>query len=131
MYEIYRMDTGEVLHKTWIEDNATDIAKDYEKSLPDVDIAVRYAKHDAIDYARIIERMGTDDRMNLYREGNRLPSIIIRRKDTVWKLGAEGVVVTFDDMDVKPWNTNDLVLTFNGRAIATIEDMDHLEMERF
>lgn len=131
MYEIYRIDTGEILGRAWKEDDATDIANDFEMSLEDVDVTVRYAKHDATDYASLFDRMNIDDRIDLYREGNRLPSIIIRRKDTVWMLGAEGVVVTFDDMDVKPWNTNDLVLTFNGRAIAVIEDMDHLEQERF
>ena len=30
MYEIYRMDTGEVLGRAWKEDDATDIANDYD-----------------------------------------------------------------------------------------------------
>ena len=131
MYEIYRLDTGEVLGKAWKEDDATDIANDYEMSLEDVDVTVRYAKHDATDYARIIESMDTDDRIDLYREGRKDPSIVIRRQHGLWRLDAEGVVTTFDGMDIKPWNKDFLNLTMGGRPVAGIGDMDHLEMERF
>lgn len=131
MYEIYRMDTGEVLGKAWKEDDATDIANDFEMSLEDVDVTVRYAKHDATDYARIIESMVTDDRIDLYREGSKNPSIVIRRQGTLWKLYANGVVLTFDGMDIKPWNTEDLILAKGGRAVAMIENMSTLEQERF
>ena len=131
MYEIYRIDTGEVLGRAWKEDDATDIANDYEMSLEDVDVTVRYAKHDATDYARLIESMNTDDRIDLYREGSKNPSIIIRRLHGLWRLDAEGVVVTFDGMDIKPWNKDFLILTMGGRAVAGIKDMDHLEQERF
>ena len=131
MYEIYRMDTGEVLGRAWKEDDATDIANDYEMSLEDVDVTVRYAKHDATDYARIIESMNTDDRLDLYREGSKNPSIVIRRKHGLWRLDAEGVVATFDGMDIKPWNKDFLILTMGGRAVAGIDDMSALEQERF
>ena len=117
MYEIYRMDTGEVLGKAWKEDDATDIANDYEMSLEDVDVTVRYAKHDATDYARFIE--------------SKNPSIVIRRQSTNWKLYANGVVLTFDGMDIKPWNKEFLILTMCGRAVAGIDDMSALEQERF
>ena len=130
MYEIYRMDTGEVLGRAWKEDDATDIANDYEMSLEDVDVTVRYAKHDATDYARIIESMNTDDRLDLYREGSKDPSIVIRRLHGIWRLDAEGVVASFDGMDIKPWNTEDLILTKAGMAIAMIGNMSHLEQER-
>ena len=131
MYEIYRLDTGEVLSKAWKEDDAADIANDYEMSLEDVDVTVRYAKHDATDYARLIERMGTDDRIDIYREGSKNPSIVIRRQHGLWRLDAEGVVVTFDGMDIKPWNKDFLILTKGGRAVAGIDDMSALEQERF
>ena len=132
MYEIYRMDTGEVLSRTWKEDDATDIANDYEMSLEDVDVTVRYAKHDATDYARVIESMNVDDRIDLYREGSKDPSIVIRRKHGLWRLvDAEGVVASFDGMDIKPWNTEDLILTKAGMAIAMIGNMSALEQERF
>ena len=131
MYEIYRMDTGEVLGRAWKEDDATDIANDYDMSLEDVDVTVRYAKHDATDYARIIESMNTDDRIDLYREGSKNPSIVIRRLHGIWRLDAEGVVASFDGMDIKPWSTEDLILTKAGMAIAMIGNMSHLEQERF
>ena len=131
MYEIYRMDRGEVLGRAWKEDDATDIANDFEMSLEDVDVTVRYAKHDATDYARIIESMNTDDRIDLYREGSKNPSIVIRRQSTNWKLYANGVVLTFDGMDIKPWNKDFLILTMGGRAVAGIDDMSALEQERF
>lgn len=131
MYEIYRMDTGEVLGRAWKEDDATDIANDYEMSLEDVDVTVRYVKHDATDYARLIESMNTDDRIDLYREGSKNPSIVIRRQGTLWKLYANGVVLTFDGMDIKPWNAEDLILTKGGRAVAMIGDMSALEQEKF
>ena len=66
MYEIYRMDTGEVLSRAWKEDDATDIANDYEMSLEDVDVTVRYVKHDATDYASLFDRMNVDDRIDLF-----------------------------------------------------------------
>lgn len=131
MYEIYRMDTGEVLGKAWKEDDATDIANDYEMSLEDVDVTVRYAKHDATDYASLFDRMNTDDRIDLYREGSKNPSIVIRRQHGLWRLDAEGVVVSFDGMDIKPWNKDFLILTKGGRAVAGIDDMSALEQERF
>ena len=131
MYEIYRLDTGEILGRAWKEDDATDIANDYEMSLEDVDVTVRYAKHDATDYARLIESMGVDDRIDLYREGSKNPSIVIRRQSTNWKLYANGVVLTFDGMDIKPWNKEFLILTMGGRAVAGIDDMSALEQERF
>ena len=131
MYEIYRLDTGEVLGRAWKEDDATDIANDYEMSLEDVDVTVRYAKHDATDYARIIESMNTDDRLDLYREGSKNPSIVIRRQHGLWRLDAEGVVASFDGMDIKPWSTEDLILTKAGMAIAMIGNMSALEQERF
>ena len=131
MYEIYRLETGEVLGRAWKEDDATDIANDYEMSLEDVDVTVRYAKHDATDYARIIESMNTDDRLDLYREGSKNPSIVIRRQHGLWRLDANGVVATFDGMDIKPWNTEDLILTKAGMAIAMIGNMSALEQERF
>ena len=129
MYEIYRMDTGEVLGKAWKEDDATDIANDYEMSLEDVDVTVRYAKHDATDYASLFDRMGTDDRIDLYREGSKNPSIVIRRQHGLWRLDANGVVATFDGMDIKPWNKDFLILTMGGRAVAGIDDMSALEQE--
>ena len=131
MYEIYRMDTGEILSRAWKEDDATDIANDYEMSLEDVDVTVRYAKHNATDYASLFERMDHEDRIELYREGSKNPSIVIRRQGTLWKLYANGVVLTFDGMDIKPWNTEDLILTKGGRAVAMIENMSALEQERF
>lgn len=131
MYVIYRMDTGEVLGKAWKEDDATDIANDYEMSLEDVDVTVRYAKHDATDYASLFDRMNVDDRIDLYREGSKNPSIVIRRQHGLWRLDAEGVVVTFDGMDIKPWNKDFLILTKGGRAVAGIDDMSALEQERF
>ena len=131
MYEIYRIDTGEVLGRAWKEDDATDIANDYEMSLEDVDVTVRYAKHDATDYARLIESMNTDDRIDLYREGSKNPSIVIRRQHGLWRLDAEGVVVTFDGMDIKSWNKDFLILTMGGRAVAGIDDISLLEQERF
>ena len=131
MYEIYRLDTGEVLGRAWKEDDATDIANDYEMSLEDVDVTVRYVKHDATDYASLFDRMNVDDRIDLYREGSKNPSIVIRRQHGLWRLDAEGVVVTFDGMDIKPWNKDFLILTMGGRPVAGIEDMDHLEQERF
>ena len=130
MYEIYRLDTGEVLGRAWKEDDATDIANDYDMSLEDVDVTVRYAKHDATDYARIIENMNTDDRIDLYREGSKNPSIVIRRQHGLWRLDANGVVATFDGMDIKPWNKDFLILTMGGRAVAGIDDMSALEQER-
>lgn len=131
MYEIYRLDTGEVLSKAWKEDDATDIANDYEMSLEDVDVTVRYTKHDATDYASLFDNMDTDDRIDLYREGSKNPSIVIRRQHGLWRLDAEGVVVTFDGMDIKPWNKDFLILTMGGRAVAGIDDMSALEQERF
>ena len=131
MYEIYRMDTGEVLSRAWKEDDATDIANDYEMSLEYVDVTVRYAKHDATDYAALFDRMDTDDRIDLYREGSKNPSIVIRRQHGLWRLDAEGVVATFDGMDIKPWNKDFLILTMGGRAVAGIDDMSALEQERF
>ena len=131
MYEIYRMDTGEVLGRAWEEDDATDIANDYEMSLEDVDVTVRYAKHDATDYASLFDRMNTDDRIDLYREGCKDPSIVIKRQHGLWRLDAGGVVVTFDGMDLKPWNKDFLILTKGGRAVAGIDDMSFLEQERF
>ena len=130
MYEIYRLDTGEVLGRAWKEDDATDIANDYDMSLEDVDVTVRYAKHDATDYARIIENMNTDDRIDLYREGSKNPTIVIRRQHGLWRLDANGVVATFDGMDIKPWNKDFLILTMGGRAVAGIDDMSALEQER-
>lgn len=131
MYEIYRLDTGEVLGRAWKEDDATDIANDYEMSLEDVDVTVRYAKHDATDYASLFDRMNVDDRIDLYREGSKNPSIVIRRQHGLWRLDAEGVVTTFDGMDIKPWNKDFLILTMGGRAVAGIYDMSALEQERF
>ena len=131
MYEIYRLDTGEVLGRAWKEDDATDIANDYEMSLEDVDVTVRYAKHDATDFAALFDRMNTGDRIDLYREGCKDPSIVIRRQPVLWRLDANGVVTTFDEMDIKPWNKDFLILIKGGKAVARIDDMSALEQERF
>lgn len=131
MYEIYRLDTGEVLSRTWKEDDATDIANDYEMSLEDIDVTVRCVKHDATDFAALFDRMNTDDRIDLYREGCKDPSIVIKRQHGLWRLDAGGVVATFDGMDIKPWNKDFLILTMGGRPVAGIDDVSRLELERF